>query len=276
LTEYERVFQRVFQFADVAGEMPGRQQGSGGAGYPRHLFLKPPVELRNEVFTQVRNVPAPLPQGRQCDVDHVQSIVQILAEHSPGHEFGQVPVGRRQDAHIGFHADRAAEGLIPPLLQNPQQLGLHGNGHVPDFVQQENAAPGQGKFAGLIPLRIRERTGPVTEQLAFQQRLRQGTAVHRDERPAAPAAFRVNGPCNPLLARSAFAGDQNRRVGFRQGRQHLKNALHGRTATRQIGESMQGVIIPLQRRDERRIAGLLLALRRDIRQLEQQGVFPRR
>jgi hypothetical protein len=54
----------------------------------------------------------------------------------------------------------------------------------------------------------RERAAHMTEQLALQQLIRNGSTVDRDERPTAAMAVAVNGARHQLLARSGLARDE--------------------------------------------------------------------
>ena len=71
------------------------------------------------------------------------------------------------------------------LLQRPQQLGLHGEVHVADLVQEQRAALRLAERAGAVGDGAGERPADVAEQQAFQQFGRDRRAVHRHERPLA-------------------------------------------------------------------------------------------
>ena len=102
--------------------------------------------------------------------------------------------GGGDDAHVGLdHAGRA-ERSEPPILKEPQQLGLQLDRHVADLVQEQRAAVGELDEAGLASLGGRVRPLLVTEELAFDQLARNRRAVDRDQ-----------GPRRPLAAWMAFA-----------------------------------------------------------------------
>ncbi len=67
---------------------------------------------------------------------------QIRAESSLPDELFQVAV--RCDNHARVHRNRfvAANALDFAFLQHAQQLRLHGEWHVTDFVQEQRAASG--------------------------------------------------------------------------------------------------------------------------------------
>jgi hypothetical protein len=55
----------------------------------------------------------------------------------------------------------------------------------------------------------------VPEQLALEQRLGDGAAVHRDERTRRARRLVVHEPGDALLARAALTGDEHGRVDLR-------------------------------------------------------------
>ena len=55
----------------------------------------------------------------------------------------------------------------------------------------------------------------MTEELAFNERGRDGGAIHDDERTVASAAGAVDRPCHQILSGARFAHDEHGRVGVR-------------------------------------------------------------
>ena len=56
-----------------------------------------------------------------------------------------------------------ADSLEGAFLQNAEQLGLHFEGDVADFVEEERAAVGQLEAADLVAVGARERALDVAE-----------------------------------------------------------------------------------------------------------------
>ncbi len=83
---------------------------------------------------------------------------QVRAESSLPDELFQIAV--RGDNHARIHRNRfvAANALDFALLQHAQQLGLHGERHVSDFVQKKRAASGLLEFADVPAGRAGEGT----------------------------------------------------------------------------------------------------------------------
>ena len=79
--------------------------------------------------------------------------------------------------------------------------------------------------------RASERALGVTEQLAFQQLLRQRATVDGDEGTRGARAGVVDGLGHQLLARTGRAGDQHADIGCRHHARLLENLLHLRGAS---------------------------------------------
>src|SRR5262245_25072714 len=95
--------------------------------------------------------------------------------------------------------------LVDP--ERPEQLALHGPGPLPDLVAEQRAAVGFLDAPGALAGRSREGPAHVTEQLAFDQRLRDRPRVDRHERTRRAARLEVDRASHELLAGAALAGD---------------------------------------------------------------------
>ena len=81
----------------------GWKCSSGAAGRIEELVVLAAI-VSEEVVHQRRDIFLALAQRRQRDVDHVQPVVEILAEVAFLDQLQQVGIGGGQDAHI--HLDR--------------------------------------------------------------------------------------------------------------------------------------------------------------------------
>jgi hypothetical protein len=172
-------------------------------------------------LAQRRQVIAALAQGRHQDLDHVQPVVQVLAEAAGLHVGGQVLVGGADHAHVHRLFLGGAERAHLPLLDGAQQLGLHGQRQVTDLVQEQRAAA-----RGLeVALAVLGGAGvgalARAEKLGLQQVLRDGAAVHGHEGAVGAVAAGMQRARRQLLAGARFAADQHRCHAAR----HLGDAL---------------------------------------------------
>src|SRR5439155_14327256 len=119
-------------------------------------------------------------------------------------------------------------GLAPeppqrPVLQDPEELRLGRRGHLGHFIEEDRPAVGELE-AAYPPLEgPGERAFLVAEDLALEQRLRDGGAVDGDERIAMTGRQLVERARRQLLAGAALAREQD---GRRRGRRQLEQAEH--------------------------------------------------
>ncbi len=92
---------------------------------------------------------------------------------------------RGDDAHArAAQAGVAHASVLARLgLQKPQQHGLHGFGHLPDFIEEERAARGRLDEPRVVGGGAREGPAHMAEELAAEALGRELGAVERDEGP---------------------------------------------------------------------------------------------
>src|SRR3954462_7179795 len=98
------------------------------------------------------------------------------------------------------------------LLEDPQQLGLKVNAQGRNLVEEQSAAMRGLNLSGARRVSAGERPFFVAEQFRFDERLRQCRAIQADERLVFACARLDDGACYQLLARSALAADDDRRL----------------------------------------------------------------
>ena len=175
----------------------------------------------HELARQDRDVLAALAQRRHVERDHVEPVVEILAEAARGDLLLEILVGRGDHAHVDLDRLGAADALEAVLLQDAQHLGLRHQAHVGDLVEEDRAAVRELELAALLRERAGEGALLVAEQLGLDQLLGHRGAVHLDERALAALALQVDLARDELLAGAVLAGDQHPGVG---GRRHLRSA----------------------------------------------------
>ncbi len=193
---------------------------------PVHAPHLPPVllvELGDERIREERDVLRPPPQRGQRDRQHVDPVVEILAERALLHRLHHVLVGGRHHAHVDADLVVAAHAPHLAVLEDAKVLRLQVRAHLRDLVQEDRAAVGQLEIAGPAGHRSGERALLVTEQLALEQGLRNGRAVHRHERPLRPLRHLVDGAGHQLLAGAGLPHDQH---GGGAGCGHLDEAVN--------------------------------------------------
>ena len=103
---------------------------------------------------------------------------------------------------------QSADGAELAFLDEAEQLDLHFEREIADFVEEGGAAVGQLDQSLLVLDGAAESTLDVAEQLAFHERAHQRAAVDGDELTARVGI--VYGPRHHLFARAALAQQQHR------------------------------------------------------------------
>ena len=98
----------------------------------------------------------PLAQGRKVDLEDREPVEEVLAELALRDRPREVAVRGRDDAHVGLQHLRPAEPLELALLEDAQELRLHGRAHLAHLVEEERAAGGLLETA-----RLARRVAPV-------------------------------------------------------------------------------------------------------------------
>ena len=104
-----------------------------------------PVRCRvevEEVDGQLEDVLPPLAERRRVQADHVEPVVQVLAEPPRLDQGLEVLVGRGHDPDVDADRLRAADALERHLLEHAEQLGLDLQVDVADLVEEQRAAVG--------------------------------------------------------------------------------------------------------------------------------------
>jgi hypothetical protein len=123
-----------------------------------------------------------------------------------------------------------------PLLQGAQQLRLHAEGHLADFVEKKRSSRRLDEEPLARQASVGEGSSRVAKELALEERLRHGGAVDRDERAVGASAPRVNGTSHQLLPGPTLTGHQDRDLGLGHSLNELKCLRHPGTGTHHVLE----------------------------------------
>ncbi len=199
----------VLQFPDVAGPAVVLEGLESLRREPADILPDAAGVLGEKVERQGLDVLAPLPQGGEGDGDDVEPVVEVFPE-APGLDLlGKILVGCGHEADVDAFRGGGPHGDELSLLDDPQELCLDRGGDVADLVQEQGAAVGLLQEPLLGGDGAGEGTAHVAEELALQERVRQGRAVDGEE-PSPPAlAVHVDRPGDELFAGTRFAQDQD-------------------------------------------------------------------
>src|ERR1043166_5998082 len=174
LAHDRRSLDDVPQLADVARPVVVQQRRHGLRVQVQRMHVQLLAKLPQKGGRQLRDVFWTLSQRWNANVEDVDPVIEIGAELAACNGLSQVSIRRGDDAHVGSHRPRAAEAHELALLEHAKEFRLCGGGHLGDFVEKQHASGRQLDLTGLGPLRAGEGTALESEQLGFEQLLRQG------------------------------------------------------------------------------------------------------
>ena len=121
----------------------------------------------------------------------------------------QIPVCRRDHPGIHFDVLQATHTLELLMIQECEDLCLHGEGKFPDLIQEHGSACCQLDQTFLRLHRARKGPPLIAKELALHQMFRNCAAVDADHQVVPPVAAGMDqGRCN-LFSGSGLAPDQN-------------------------------------------------------------------
>src|SRR6185437_6926533 len=95
------------------------------------------VDGTNERGAQHRDIVPPLTEGRQLDMENVQAIVNVFAKHFLFNRLVEGPVRGGDDAYIDRDLTLTSETPYGGLLENAEELRLHRDRHLRNFIQEK-------------------------------------------------------------------------------------------------------------------------------------------
>src|SRR5579884_300757 len=167
------------------------------------------IEVAEQSLRNQRDVFSSVAERRELNMEHVQTVIEILSQFAPSHGHLGNLVGGGYDAHIHLQLGFRTQPADASILEHAQKLGLGEGLHFTDFIQQQGPALSQFKTARPPLGRASESALLVPEQLAFHQGFRQSRAIDRDKRALAPGTELMDCAGYHLFPGAAFARDQN-------------------------------------------------------------------
>src|SRR6266704_1797126 len=96
---------------------------------------------------QRRNVVPPFAQWRKREWKNEYAMEQVLTEFAFAYQCFEIAVCGHDHAHVNTYRLGRADAFDLAFFENAQELGLHGQRHVANFIQKECSALRLLKFA---------------------------------------------------------------------------------------------------------------------------------
>ena len=148
-------------------------------------------------------------------------------------------MGGGQNPNVDLFRSRAAHGLEPFLLEDPQQPRLKLGRELTDLVEEQGSAVGEREPTLALARRAGEGALLVAEELALDQIRGNRGAIDGDERPILARRPGVNGAGHELLPGSGLTQNQDGGVGRRHLIHFVQNRANGRTAPEDLAGALQ-------------------------------------
>ena len=169
-----------------------------------------------------------LAERRDSNLDRIQAVKKVFAE-SAGQDFGaKIAVRGGDQVHVDLFYLGRTDALDFAVLNHAQELGLHGERGLADFVEKDGAAVGVFEQAGPRIGRSGERAADVAEELAFEQGIDQRRAVAHRQPLRADRADLVDRARDEFFPGPGLADDQNVRVVACDFAREIEYLEHGR------------------------------------------------
>ena len=199
----------VSQLSDIAGPCVVDEAGHGLLGKLGRSVAVLGCELVEEVVGEEGDVVAPRAERGDLELHDGEAVVEVFAEAAGCDLREEVSVGGGDDAGIELEVAVAAYPLELAVLEGAEELGLHAERELADFVEEDDAAVGGFEEAGLLHFCVGEGAPFVAEEGALDEGLGDGGAVDFDEGLFAARAAGVDGAGDEVFAGSRLTGDED-------------------------------------------------------------------
>jgi hypothetical protein len=200
----------IQKLAHVSGPGVSRETSPGAGEQPWRFQAKPPSQRQKPRFDQGIEVRHALAKRRDLDLQNGEPEVEVRTEAALPDLLHQIAVRRRDDASREGKRRIASDSLEDAVLQCPEQAGLQWEIELTDLIEEERALP--RPFQAPLVARRRAREGPplVAEELAFDHRGGERSAVRVYEGKLTPHGVSMQDTCHEPLAHARLPGDKHR------------------------------------------------------------------
>ena len=191
--EEGEAFDDIAKFADVAGPGIAAQLRDRVAGKG---FVFPAVllgDLARKMGDELGEIFEAIAQMRKGQRENIDAVEEVTAEFVISDTVFEVAVGGNDDPDIDLDGLIATDALDFAFFEDAKKLGLHGNGHIADLVEEERAAFGLLEFADVASGSAGERTFFMAEEFGLDQFSGNSGAIESDEGVFLARRFFVNG-----------------------------------------------------------------------------------
>ena len=138
-------------------------------------------EEQEKSSREAENIFRPFPQRRELEINHVETVKQILPKETVSYMILQIPIGGGHGPNIGVPGFVLADPLEFLVFEEAQQFCLQRRSDLADLVEKQRAPFRRFDAAGLIAHGARECSLGVTEKLAGEELFGQRRTINHDK-----------------------------------------------------------------------------------------------
>jgi len=188
-------------------------------------------EARQKMLLQERQIFLSVGQPRELDLYHGKAEVQVFPELFLGDHRFEVTVGCSHDPNVDSADFRRANPLQFMILKNTQELALHGQRHVADFIKKKRAAIRVLDQPDPILCRTSERSFDIPKEFTLKKRFGHCRTIANNQTFRRDWAQLVQGVCHEFLAAACGPRHQRDTVVRRHPPDSSENLQHLRTSS---------------------------------------------
>src|SRR5260370_535975 len=181
-------------------------------------------------------------EGRDVNLDGIQAKEEILPEPASSSLRIYVRIRSREHSHVDAPGAGRTYTLKVPRFQNAQKFCLQIQRNVGNFIQKKCAAIRQFETPDAVSARIRKSSLYVTEELAFENALRQSARIYSHHWLPPPSRPRAHPHCD--AAPRGHHDNGQRTVEHLNAREQVETLLPGSRAPRVIEVHQRRVKFP--------------------------------
>ena len=225
--EQREAFDDIAQFANIAGPGVATKLRDGFVG---ERFLFPAVllgDLASKMGDEFGKILEAVTQRRKGQRENVDAMEEVAAEFIIFDTIFKVAVGGNDHTNIDFDGLVAADAFDFAFFEDAEKLGLHGDGHIADLIEEESAAFGLLEFSEVASGSTGERAFFVAKEFGLDQFGGNCRAIESDEGVFVARRFFVNGASDQFFSGAGFTEDADASFACGDAVDLREELLHG-------------------------------------------------
>ena len=216
----------VLEFANISGPGVLQKNRLRAASQAGNILSIRIVIFLQEELDEEGNVFQALGERRNADLNGAETVEKIFAETAGENFSAKIAIGGGDEPDVDLLDFRRADALNFAVLNDAEELGLHGERSFTDFIEKNGASVGVFEETGPGISGAGESTADMAEELAFEEGVDQRGAIADRQTLLRNGADLMNGAGDKLFAGTGRANEKNVGVVARDFAGKIKNFQH--------------------------------------------------